>query len=486
MIKNILLLNRIPKPLSDAILYSLSAALLGAINFILLPVLSRSLGESGYGYFSIITSFGAISSAIFFLGMTSAVQRFYYKFDTQNQRESIYRAGFAITVAGSFLQIIAAFLLSNPIGSIIFSGKNHLGISLFFGLAYSSAQLVTNYVAIRYRINRDPLGALSFSFSLLVLNVVSLFVVSIFGDLRSINWVFVALLLSCLVHLAFYRHLWCGRYTLPFTSTDTLKDLLAYGIVSVFASGAAQVFFASDLIIASRLLNPASVGQLASVIKVSAIYSMLFVSPVSQVFPYFVFSKEGRHDLPSRVNSALIGFLGISLSAIVLSSLFLSKLLPYVTTFQFSNNVLMAIYFSLFIAVCNGVANFSSVGLTLGFRVDLLAWAYVASALVKFYLFSWLSPSAGLPGFLAFVGIASLFLNAILFLISSPYLSYKPFLSRSLYFCLQVFSAALGFCLLSSNLPFMMFIPSYVLIFVSFLLPLLVPSLRRPLFSLFS
>jgi O-antigen/teichoic acid export membrane protein len=486
VIKNILFFKRIPKTLSDTILYSLSAAFLGTINFILLPLLSRSLGESGYGDFSIITSFTAIAASISFLGMTSAVQRFYYKPDTSSDRESIFYAGFAITLAGALLQIVGAFLLSSFISGVFFSGKSYLAVPLFFGLAYSSSQIITSYVSIRYRINRDPVGALSFSLNQLLLNILALFVVSFFGALRSINLVFIALLLSSLIHLLFHRTLWWGRCTLSFFSNHILKDLLKFGIGSVFASGAAQLFLSSDILIASHFFDNSAVGQLASITKVSALYSMLFVSAVSQVFPYIVYSKEGSQDLLAKANTALTAFLGLSLSAITLVSLLASKLLPYLTSFDFSNSLLIVIYVSLFVAVFNGVVNFSSMGLLLALRVDLLIYAYVVAACFKFLLFTMFSPSFGLPVFLVFVAVASLFLNVLLFLMSASYLSFSMFLSKSIYFLPQTSFAVLGFCLFGSKLPFPITNCSYVLIALSFLWPSLVPALRRPMRSLFS
>ena len=485
MDKLISIFHRAPKSVRDTLLYSLSAALIGALSFILLPLLSRSMGEGGYGVFSIIASFTTISSSFFFLGMTSAVQRFYFKFETQHQRESVYNQGLAITFIGSVLQVVVVFSLLNPIAALLFPHDHH-GTAILLGTAYSSAQLIIAYISMSYRINRNPLGALIFSLSLLFISIFSLLILNSYGGLGRVELVYATLLIASTVHILIFSKSLVNRSFFCFTPIITGNGLIKYGLISVFASFAAQIFLSSDIIVAHRLMNPDSVGQLAAVMRVASIYTILFVSPVNQVFPYLIYREGSRSVAIKTLNTALIAFLSLSLFVVTLLSVCFYVLLPYLTSFAFSSHLLLVVYISLLVVLFNGIVGFSSIGLTFGLRPDLLAWSYLSASIIKFFLFFAFPWTSSLQGFLILSAIASLFLNILLFLLSSHFLNYNLFLGQASYFAFQAFIAGLGFYLFSLHLAFgPARLVGSLLVFASLISVYFSPSLRHSISYVF-
>ena len=139
----------------DFFVYGLMAGLSRLTGFFLLPIFTRAFSVDQYGTIDIVVTLTALLSIVASLSFPSAVQRYFFTLDTDQERASLVSTlvvvaalfGCGILILGVlFSRTISDILLDSPNGAIYifswFPGSNIY--SYFTNLTYRSPHGTTN------------------------------------------------------------------------------------------------------------------------------------------------------------------------------------------------------------------------------------------------------------------------------------------------------------------------------------------------------
>ena len=135
------------------IIYGISSAFQGLIGFIFLPLLTAYFSTSEFGVYSLLLLVSTLSSAIFFFGASSIINRYFFEIDTQEHRNGIVTTTFSIAVLGAVLQFLLALMFKEELASFLIGDvkySNHMLLVLTSG----SVGMVMNYNLVILRIEK--------------------------------------------------------------------------------------------------------------------------------------------------------------------------------------------------------------------------------------------------------------------------------------------------------------------------------------------
>jgi O-antigen/teichoic acid export membrane protein len=127
-------MKEVSKTAVYALIYALGVILNRAVSFIMLPIYTRFLTTSDYGIIELLTMTVDVFAMIAGVGLTVAVFRFYYKYESQDQRNLVIST---ITILLIFFYLFASsigFLSSPLLGKLILTGTQES--TLYFRLIF--------------------------------------------------------------------------------------------------------------------------------------------------------------------------------------------------------------------------------------------------------------------------------------------------------------------------------------------------------------
>lgn len=242
----------------NSLLYTGTSVLQKGVSFLLLPLYTRHLSPADYGIISVVSSLGAIISALTMMSLHAAISRFYFVY---RDRPDVLREfwGTAITLvlcvslAGGVLLLLTGAVVLAPF---------HAGIPFWpyvaLGMASVALQpLSTIYMAILQV--REQGGRYAFhsvvQFALTVMLVLG-FVVLLGWDASG------PLSASLLVTAAYFAYaLYALRHDFRFCINRSFaREALRYSLPLVPHNVASQVTGASDRVLLNQLAGTAASG----------------------------------------------------------------------------------------------------------------------------------------------------------------------------------------------------------------------------------
>ena len=391
-----------------------------------MPFITLLISIEGYGQYAVIVSFTTVVSTIAFLGMSASLSRQYYTAKSTSHKSSIFTLGLSITFIGALLQIIIIILYSKQISSLVFNTSfNHdLSLALCLGVAYSSMQIISNYISIVFRLERKALQALIYSLSLSALTLTSLFLIHYFVDKPRLADVFIALILSSSIHLVLYFFVLVPKkLNFCFDDIDTIR-FLSYGLNSVSASFFLQLYLSMDLLLAQRFFDETRVGQLATILKLASVYNILCSQPLAQVLPYYIYENIQRDDISLIETKALNLFIIISVIFCVFLS-FSADLIPNtLISNKLPGNTIFMLFMATSICAFNACINFTSIGFNVKMQLKPMVVGYALFSLLKLCIILFFTFLFSMKGLLVSSALSSFLFNISIYKKASAYFAY--------------------------------------------------------------
>lgn len=417
---------RISNRFYETAVYSLSASLQAAMGFLLLPVITLLISIEGYGQYAVIVSFTTIVSTIAFLGMSASLSRQYYTAKSPDQQNSIFTLGLVITFVGALLQILIITLYSNQFTRLVFntSSDHDLSFALCLGVAYSSIQILSNYISIIFRLERKALQALIYSLSLSILTIISLLLIYYFINQPRLSDVFIALILAGSIHFCLYFFALIPKKANFSFDTINAISFVSYGLNSVSASFFLQLYLSMDLLLAQRFFDETRTGQLATILKLACVYNIICSQPVAQVLPYYIYENIQKDDIRLKATKAFNLFIIFSVMVCALLS-FSSDLIPNIwTSNKLPHNTKFMLFMASSICALNGCINFTSIGFNVKMKLQPMAIGYSIFSALKLCLISFFTYFYEMNGLLISSAVASFLFNISIYKKASAYFSY--------------------------------------------------------------
>lgn len=305
---------------SGALLYAISSVLSRAVGFVMLPVYTRHLTPADYGIIQLLDMTIDIAGMLFTAGISSGLQRFYFKASSDQERRAIVSTTFAfefgMALAGTAVLLAVAPLVSRE-------GLHRAGSTLLVRIAacnFSLAiltRLPQTLLEIRQKASSSVLISLARLVCQLTLNIV--FVVGF--EMRALG-----ILLGTLVtHILFGLPLcvWLLRDVGVTFRRSVIADLRRFGVPYQIAFAGSFIATFGDRFFLQAYQGAAEVGRYGLAYQFGFMLAMVTYAPfqsawLPQRHQLVHASKEERDSATAHafffVNLLMFaGFVGISL-----------------------------------------------------------------------------------------------------------------------------------------------------------------------------
>lgn len=419
---NLSISNKLREAGLHTIIYGLGSVAQSASGLILLPILTSSLSGNDFGAYSLILMASSIANGIFYFGMTSALPRSYFDFESDEDRKSVTTTAFGILILGALLQSSLGYIYRIEI-SRYFLGDEIYSEALFYGFISGATVFINTFLFGYLRLVKKSFASVLFS---LISLIGTVFLTIYFLNNRSEHAVapFLALLYANII-VTFVFLITYGRsaFNLKIIKLE-IPVLLNLGAASIIASFGGLVIDSLDRLMIQKYFGLVEAGQFSAAIRVGMLVNVLFVVPFNQIWAPM--ALENRHNkninqLFTKVFTAYIMFGGL-LSAI--ASIFSWQILSLLIRSGVNADMIYVFIGCLIGVLVMSATNFFSAGLFYERRVSLLSFAYYGVAIIKFVINLLLIPLAGLIGAVLSVLISSTLVPVLVRKISKKYFDF--------------------------------------------------------------
>ena len=424
---------------TDAIKYGVSSLLVRGINFVLLPIYTRSVDPTDYGLLDIIIITASLANIIFTFEITQGVGRFYASEENSLRKVLYASTSFWFTILMYLIFLIFAFANAKFLSTLIFGQEEKakivlIGIAFIFtnGLFY----LCQNQ--LRWKLDSTSHAIVSF---LVVSTIASMSITCYLLSRLSLFQILLFMVIGNSVGITYSLYKLRDTYCCQ-VSIKMLKEMLAYSSPLVVSGVAVFGYMYLDRVMIGYFLTMNEVGLYAAGFKVAAISTLALIGFQSALTP-LILSNYKKSSTPLNVSKLFTIFIFVGLFVYAILALFpnfwLSLLANdnYIMSYSVIGNLALAnILFNSYIF---------APGLSIAKKTHILVVITVAALAVNLLLNYILIPKLNIYGAsLSTVLCASLSAVATFFI--SRHFYYIPY-------DINCILSALGICILISINP---------------------------------
>lgn len=374
----------------ESLIYGLGQVSGRAVQFLLVPILTRVLTRDVYGVADLVLAYCQFVVLVLVFGMDGALVRFFYQEPDRQARRRMVGTSLwfrlAVSIAASLLlALLARTLAPNLIGSSAY--RKYLLIGAIT-LPFTLLSLFANDVL---RVTFQPWKFIGLNVAqTLITGLASLYLVLVrhLGVAGVLYGKLAGDAAAALLGLVL------ARKTLAFViDRQVLRRMLAFGLPVVPASIAYGIVGSADRYFLQRARGLAEVGTYAVAVKFFAI-SMMAVSAFSLAFFPFAHARAHEPEAP-RLFARVLGLyvVAASLAALVLG-LFAPEAVALLAPPEYRAAARPALLLA-FAAVAYGAYYVACLGIQLSLRTALLGWTAGAAAIAALAANALLAPRLG-------------------------------------------------------------------------------------------
>lgn len=405
-----------------SVVYGLGSVAQSAVGFVLLPILTGALTKDDFGVYSLILMASALSSAVFYLGMTSALPRSYFDYASADDRRAVFTTAFIILALGAFTQIALGYFGGGLISRVLVGSDQYAGpvAWAFFGGAVS---FINGYFFSYLRILRKSVTSVIFSLISLPGGIgLTLFLLSMSpGDLSA---PFEAIALSQLAITVIFIA-WFGKEAFVFrVQKNELSRLLPFGIASVVASFGSVLLDWTDRVIIEHFMTLSDVGSYSAAFRIGTLINVIFISPFSQIWSPMMMEYRSHLNIKELFNRIFSYFLVIGAIILIGASLFTADVLPFLIRSGVNAGLIEIVLLVMLGTLLYGTTNIVAAGLFYERKVSQLVYVYYTVAGVKTGANFLIIPVFGIVGAAATALAASAMIPAGIYLLARRHFSF--------------------------------------------------------------
>lgn len=268
----------------DAMVYGFGVVMQRVASFILLPVYTRLLTPADYGLLELLELTVEVASILVSAGTMAGVQRFYFKRETEKERQEIISSVLVLLGALNAIAAIGISVFAVPIHRYALGGAGDVSF-LYLVSARMMLETATIVPFAYMRVLRVPKKFVTASVTVLMLKL-------------SLNILFVVVLrmgvlgvlLSGLIATGIsglFLLVWLFRKIRFRVSREAMSDLRRFGVPYQFAQAGGFVLTFGDRFFLQGLQGMTSVGIYSLAYKFGFVTNSLAVGPLLQAWePY--------------------------------------------------------------------------------------------------------------------------------------------------------------------------------------------------------
>ncbi|MBN1163705.1 MAG: oligosaccharide flippase family protein, partial [Candidatus Krumholzibacteriota bacterium] len=303
--------------LKHSVIYGFGNLSTKIVGFLLLPVFTKFLLPADYGVLEIITITSSIIVVILNFGMSTAIFKSYFNYDSEKKRRLVISSAFYFCVTVTVI-LSAAMLSGAPLFSrVLFGNTDYIPhFRLMILSSFFAAGLLVPLAVLRAEERSFLYICFTFSqiFLMLMLNIYFVVVLK----LGVLGILLGGAISGCLIYLT--GLIFVFRKIKWVFSRSELKLMLTFGTPLIAASLANKVLTGADRYLLKYLSDLHEVGLYSLGYKISSIMIVFVVQPFSLAWPVIMFKlarEEGaavvyRNVLTYFITAASLIALGLS------------------------------------------------------------------------------------------------------------------------------------------------------------------------------
>ncbi len=411
-----------------SIVYGLGSVAQSAVGFVLLPILTGALTKEDYGIYSLILMASALASAIFYLGMTSALPRSYFDYQSADDRRAVFTTAFVILLGGALIQIAVGYFGGQLISKALV-GRDNYSIPIAWAFFGSAIGFVNQYFFSYLRILRKSTASIIFSLIGLPGGIgLTLWLLALSpGDLaapfEALAWSQLGIML---IFIGFF-----GREAFTFRiQKEELSRLIPFGIGSVVASFGGILLDWTDRLIIEHYLTLADVGSYSAALRIGTLINIILILPFTQIWSPMMMEYRTHVNIRGLFAKILYYFLVIGAVILAGAALFMGDVLPFLVRSEISNQMISVILLVMLGTLIYGVTNIVAAGLFYERKVAQLSYMYYAVASIKTGANLLIIPMFGIVGAAVTTLLAGAMIPAGIYMLARKYFSFVIYWKR--------------------------------------------------------
>lgn len=379
-----------------SIIYGIGSVAQSAVGLILLPILTGELSKDNFGVYSLVAMVTTVASAIFYFGMTSALPRSYFDYESKEDRRAIFTTAFLVLLAGAILQGTIGYLYAADIARLLVGNPGY-DSAVAWALIGGALGFINQFFFAYLRLLRKSTASVIFSLVSLIGTIgltfylLSLMPASVVAPFEAIAYAQTVVTFSFIL---FY-----GRtaFVLQIKVAE-LPNLLHFGAASIVASFGNMLLEWLDRLIINHYMTLADVGDYSAAFRVGMLINVLLVMPLTQIWSPMMMEYRNKENIKELFSLVFSVFMIVGSILVILSALFAQNLLPLLVRSGVNQEMVIVFLIAAIGVLIYGATNFVVAGLFYERKVYRLSFVYYLAAIVKALANVVLIPLFGLVG----------------------------------------------------------------------------------------
>jgi O-antigen/teichoic acid export membrane protein len=415
--------SKLGEAAKHSIIYGLGSVAQSALAFILLPILTGKLSPNDFGAYSLLAMISTVASAIFYLGMTSALTRSYFDYPEGEERRAVFTTAFVILLMGALLQTLLGYIAGAFISNLFFHNSTY-GEAVMWALLSGSCTFINQYFFTYLRLIRKSLATIGFSIISIVLGLsMTIWMLQLYP--KDITVPFKAIIYSQLIITIAFLIIY-GRSALIWRMhKKEMSPLLHYGAALTFASFGGMLLDWSDRLIIERYLTLADVGVYSATVRVSGLIGVLLITPFTQIWTPMMMEYRYENKIKELFTSVFSYYFIVGGLTLCMAALFSKELLSLLIQYEISFKSILVFTLLSMASLIYGVTNIVIAGIFYERKVYLLPFIYYFLAIIKIFLNLLIIPLYGIIAAATSTLLASILLPVSTYMLAKRYFSFE-------------------------------------------------------------
>lgn len=419
VLKNFSVGDKIKEVGFHTIIYGLGSFAQSASSLILLPILTSTLSVADFGAYSLILMVSGIANAIFYFGMTSALQRSYFDFETEEDRKSVTTTAFTLLLLGALLQTTIGYIYRTSLAQYLL-GNEIYGEAVFYGMLSGAMVFINTFLFGYLRLVKKSIASVILSLILLIITVgltiyfqknISDNVAAPFMALATANFSIAMLFLTIYGSKAFNLKI----------KRAEISNLVSFGFSIILASFGGLLIDSLDRLLIQKFMGLTEVGQFSAALRVGMLINILLVMPFNQIWAPIMLEYRNKEKISELFTKVFTIYMLLGIIIVSLATLFSWEILSILIKTEINNEMIYVFIGTLCGLLIVSSINFLSAGLFFERKVQLLPIAYYAVAGIKIGVGLILVPLLGLTGAILSGLFSSILLPITIWKLSKKY-----------------------------------------------------------------
>ncbi|MBE7434431.1 MAG: oligosaccharide flippase family protein [Anaerolineales bacterium] len=386
--------------------YSIPSFISQGLSFLLIPIYTRILSPSDYGFLDLVIVFATLVNLTIPLQISQGLAYFYGKENVLERKKKYSSSALWFTIA-SYSCFVLLFVFQADQISIIIMGSRAWQTSAQLGILYIWSNGIYFLVQNQFR---WELRSRQYVVVNLIMNIVttgaSLWLA--FGCEMGLEGVIIGKFIGNLVGIGFSIY-WLRESYLFQIDIKILQELLVFSLPLVIAGISVWANLYIDRLMINAILTIKEVGIYGIGNRFSNLASTAMIG-FQLALPPLIYNHYQAEETPRHISKILNVYLAFALTIFMILALFINDILRLMTTKPFYGAADLIIY--LVPAAFLGQMYIFSPGLVISKKTNMIGYINLGGAIINLGLNLFLIPYFGVKG----AAIATLLSNFFIFI----------------------------------------------------------------------